>query len=123
MTTTDLAFGMRSQWSALRRLEIGANNFSVDTSIRYLKLMNTHILIQSFNSQCIIKQYDDVIDWLKMVRSGKLSQRSLATAIGCSYVNVANIETKKSTMRIDTFLKLTELFYGTIKLETNEQNT
>lgn len=122
-TTTELAFEMRAQWGALRRIEVGANNFSVDTAIRYLRLLNTHIIIQSCNSERKIMQYDDVVDWMKDVRNGKLSQRALADSIGCSYVNIANIETKKSIMKIDTLLKIIDLLGYTIKLETNEQDS
>lgn len=122
-TTTELCYDMRMQWGALRRIEEGQTNFGVDSMIRYIQMLGYNIQLVSLKDVYGITQYQDVVDWMREARKGLYSQRTIAHEIGCSHVNIAKIETKKSIMSIDTFLRLTDLLGYTIKLETNEQDS
>lgn len=127
-TTADLSYDMHIPWGAVRRLEEGRTNFGIDSILKYIKCLDHHIQLTNLSNNVYhIPKYDDLIVWLKETRREKFtkfSQRSLAQNIGCSYVNIANIETHKSVMSIDTFLKLTTLFVTNIKIvENNEQNS
>lgn len=60
--------------------------------------------------------------WLKQKRKGKFSQRDLATAIGCSYPTIANIERNSNIPTIDVFLKIVEVLGYYIEIKTTAVN-
>lgn len=127
-TTSDLSYFMKVPWGSVRRLEEGKTNSGVDTILKYIAYFNSHIKLTAWlaNKEYHIMKYDDLLVWMKETRNHKFTkftQRTLAKEIGRSYVNIANIETKKSIMSIDTFLKLTDSLATKVEIIENEQNT
>lgn len=53
-------------------------------------------------------------------RKLEYTQRALADKAGITYVTIANIESKKHIVRIDTLLKIVDVLGYTIKIENNE---
>ncbi len=90
----------------LQRLEGASNNYGLNLVCKYLEAINSAMLLIETTHQTTIKNYDQLIKWLIKVRKTKYSGRSLAEATGISYSMVARIETKKSILTIDAFLKI-----------------
>lgn len=122
LSTTDLAFDMRMQWSTLNRLEKGKTNFSVQKMLEYVKCLKADLLIVNSRKTVVINEYNDILKWVKKCRGTKISQRNLADLIGCSYVNLANVELGKTAMSIDTLLKCAKIFNYNIKIKAIDQN-
>lgn len=122
VTTTDLAFDMRMQWSTLNRLEKGKTNFSVQKMLEYIKCLKANLLFFNGKKTFIIDNYADILKWMKKCRGTKVSQRNLADLIGCSYVNLANVELGKTVMSIDTLLKIAEIFNYNIEIKSTTAN-
>lgn len=126
--TADMSYIMHIPWSSVKRIEEGQTNFGIDSAIRYIGYLEHHMVLESFfmSKSYHILKYDDLITWMKESRKCKqtsYTQRTLAKVLGCSYVNIAKIESKKSIMSVDTFLQLIDIFVTKIKIVENEQNT
>lgn len=122
LSTTDLAFDMRMQWSTLNRLEKGKTNFSVQKMLEYIKCLKASFYLYNNRKHVEISCYNDILKWVKKCRGTKISQRNLADLIGCSYVNLANVELGKTSMSIDTLLKCVEIFDYNIEIKIIGQN-
>ena len=74
------------------------------------------LLIKEGKTICLNNSFD-FASWLKETRSNQYTQRSLAEQAGCTYQTIANIERGATVVRIDTLLKLIEVFGYIIKIE------
>lgn len=83
----------------------------------YIKALGAELYLQSESSEVLLNSSADFSSWLKDIRKGLYSQRSLAEQVGCAYLTIANIERGATVVRIDTLLKLIEIFGYTIKIE------
>ncbi len=119
ITTTEISFSMKMLLPTLRRFEKGEHNFNLQKVIDYLGVLNAGIVLMSGNKKTYCKTYNQLIDWLVNARTGKFSQRQLADAIGASYVMIARIESKKSNLTIDVFLKIANVLGYNIEIKNN----
>lgn len=97
----------------LQLLEDKTNNFSLDKPFHYLECLNRCIVV----SGVVVDSIHTIAEWVKKSRTDVFTQRSLAKAVGCTHATIANIERGSNKVRIDTFLKLAEIFNCTIKIE------
>lgn len=102
-----------------KRIEIGENNFNLNKAIDYLSSVDSWIQLRKNKKKYPILKYQDAIDWLMKSRDGVYSQRSLTQNIGLSNGAIRNIESGKSRMSIDIFLKLVDTFGFYIEIYTN----
>lgn len=116
VTTSDIVFGMHIQLSTLNCLEKGKTNFGMQRALDYIRCLKAYLCIFNSVESTMLTDYDSIIVWLKNARGAEMSQRALASLIGCSYVHLANIETQKSTMSIDTLLKITDALNYSIEI-------
>lgn len=114
---TEICAAMGVLPTAIYRLEKNYNNFEIDKALAYIKALDAELYLQSESSEVLLKSSADFSSWLKDIRKGLYSQRSLANQIGCAYLTIANIERGATVVRIDTLLKLIEIFGYTIKME------
>jgi DNA-binding XRE family transcriptional regulator len=105
VSTSELSFDSRMLPSTLMRVEKGISNFSMQKAIQYLYAIHHHISLRNGKKIYVIKDYEDLLKWTVEAR-GKESQRSLAKVIDVNRGTITKIETKKSEMSVDLFLKL-----------------
>ena len=117
ISTSDLSFAIKMQWATLRRFEKGIHNFNMKKAIEYLDILNAKICLIKNKKKHVIANYTQLLQWCIESRTGIYTQRTLAEAIGCSYVNMAKIETEKSTMSVDIFLKIAEVLDFNIEIK------
>jgi DNA-binding XRE family transcriptional regulator len=101
-----------------KRLERGVNNFNMNNAISYLTAIEVQLKLRDTvkNRSVRIKEYKNIIDWLTKNRKSEFTQRSLAEKIECSHITIANIESEKSVVSIDIFLRLVEALGFKIEL-------
>lgn len=117
ISTSDLSFTIKMQWATLRRFEKGVHNFNMKKAIDYLSILNAKICLINSKKKYVITNYTQLLQWCIESRTGIYTQRTLAEAVGCSYVNMAKIETEKSTMSVDIFLKIAEVLDFNIEIK------
>lgn len=120
-TTSDLMFDMRMQWCVLKRFETGVHNFNLKKVLTYLDVINAKLCLYNQETQIVVSSYLQIIQWFIQNRTGRYTQRELARIIGCTGVNLSSIEAQKSTMSIDTFLKLADVFGYTVTIKQNDK--
>lgn len=118
INTSDLSFAIKMQWSTLRRFEKGTHSFGMKKAIEYLDIVHGKICLMQNKKKEIISDYNKLIEWEVRERSKTYTQRSLAEKVGCSYVNLANIESGKSVMSVDIFLKIVDALGFAVDIKT-----
>lgn len=93
-----------------KRIEIGENNFNLNKAIDYLSSVESWIQLRKNKKKYSILKYQDAIDWLMKSREGIYSQRLLTKKIGCGEGTIRKIESGKSIMSIDMFLRFVDEF-------------
>lgn len=96
--------------TAIYRLEKNYNNFEIDKALAYIKALDAELYLQGESSEVLLNNSADFSSWLKNIRKGLYSQRSLAEKVGCAYLTIANIERGATVVRIETLLKLISIF-------------
>lgn len=96
--------------TAIYRLEKNYNNFEIDKALAYIKALDVELYLQGEGSEVLLNSSADFSNWLKNIRKGLYSQRSLAEKVGCAYLTIANIERGATVVRIETLLKLISIF-------------
>lgn len=108
------------QWpQALCRFERGLNNSNLVKILDYLQAIGFTMVISNQDDSIAFQDYDKIIDWIKVARRGRYSQRALAEAIGYSSVHVAYFESKKALLTIDLFLKIVDLLGFSLNVVSN----
>lgn len=111
-STNTVSFDLRMQWSTLRRFEKGVNNPSMKKIFNYLDVVNSVLTVNHKG----FSDANELVEYLVKKRTGKFSQRQLATAIGISSTMVARIESGMSNLTLDVFLKIVDVLGCTIKI-------
>ena len=110
-TTTELSFDMRMQWTTLNRFEKGKHNFSLTKVMEYLSVLKSELIIIGKTLTVFCTDYDQLIHWLVSERQlHGYSLRALAEVSGISFVMLNRIESRKSDLSIDNFLKIAQVF-------------
>lgn len=105
--------------TSIYRLESGASNFNLKLLMNYLNAINAQIVLSSINSKsALISDYEQFINWLVQTRTqASYTQRILAEKTGITYVTIANIESQKNIVTIDSFLKIIEALEYVLNIE------
>lgn len=105
--------------TSIYRLESGASNFNLKLLMNYLNAINTQMVLSSANStNMVISDYEQFVDWLVQARTQiSYTQRILAEKTGITYVTIANIESQKNIVTIDSFLKIIEALGYVLNIE------
>lgn len=112
-TTNTVSFDLRMQWATLRRFEKGINNPSMNKVFEYLNVVNAALILDSK----VFTESKTLVEFIVNTRTGKMSQRQLANAIDVSYVMVARVESGKSNLTLDVFLKIIDVLGYTVQIE------
>ena len=99
--------------TTIYRLENGSNSCGLDFVLKYITTIKSAIVLKNK----VIKHYNDIVKYIQISRKNKYSQRELANLVGISYVHLANIESKKSIIGVDIFLKMISIFGDQIELQ------
>ena len=103
------------------RLDKGTYNYNLQKCLDYLAALGQRMVIADINNKdTAIKDYNNLVSYIIRERNGSYSQRGLAEAVGCSHIMIALFETGKTTITIDSLLKICEVLHLTIKVEPYE---
>lgn len=116
-TTSEITFAMKMLLPTLRRFEKGEHNFSMKKVFEYLLIIQHKMVFVSEINTNTCATYENLILWIKEQREQQYSQRKLAEIIGVSHITIANIERQSSSLTIDMFLKMIEVFGYQLKIE------
>lgn len=119
---SEISFSMKMLMPTLRRFEKGEHNFSMTKVMEYLKVLQAKLIICKNSSKKDFTNYEQLISWLVSERKKSFSQRSLAEAVGMSYVMLARVESHKSNLTIDVFLKIVEVLGYNITIKPTIQD-
>ena len=86
--------------------------------MEYLNVINHQIVIYNGSSEYKCKSYDKLITWLVTKRGKTYSQQQLSDIISMSRSTIAKIETQKTVLGIDVFLKIIEVLGYELKIES-----
>lgn len=105
--------------TSIYRLESGASNFNLKLLMNYLNAIDAQIVLSSVNSKsALISDYEQFVNWLVQTRTqASYTQRVLAEKTGITYVTIANIESQKNIITIDSFLKIVEALEYVLNIE------
>lgn len=117
ISTSQVSFELKMLLPSLRRLEKGIHNFSVSKAIDYLHSINGYIQLHKNKTIYSIMQYEDIVQWLINERKDNYTKHALTQKTGCANGTIGNIESGKSVMSIDIFLRLSEVLGFSITIE------
>jgi transcriptional regulator with XRE-family HTH domain len=115
---SEISFSMKMLMPTLRRFEKGEHNFSLVKVMEYLQVLHAQLVIYNEKSTVVVTEYNQLIEWLVSARKNGYTQRKLAEAVGISYVMLARIESNKSSLSIDVYLKIIEALGYEIKIKS-----
>lgn len=118
ISASEISFSMRMLLPTLRRFEKGKHNFTLVKVMEYLKVLHAKLVIYNKESTITVDKYSQLVEWVVSARKDSYSQRKLAEAIGVSYVMLARVESHKSSLSIDVFLKIVEVLGYNIKIKS-----
>lgn len=116
----DLCAKMQMLPTDIIRIEQGRHNFNMKMCLNYLSAIQHHIVLSNTTREKHITDYPALVQYMIEQRSGKYTQRSLATKAGVTNIAIANMERSKSIVSIDTFLLLASALDIQIKIIANE---
>lgn len=118
ISASEISFSMRMLLPTLRRFEKGKHNFTLVKVMEYLKVLHAKLVIYNKESTITVDEYSQLVEWVVSARKDSYSQRKLAEAISVSYVMLARVESHKSSLSIDVFLKIVEVLGYNIKIKS-----
>ena len=107
-------------FNQLTYLENASNNYNINLVCTYLAAIKSKMVLLKGKKRKVICDFEGFADWMTSTRKLEYTQRALADKAGITYVTIANIESKKHIVRIDTLLKIVDVLGYTIKIENNE---
>lgn len=114
---SEISFSMKMLMPTLRRFEKGEHNFSLVKVMEYLQVLHAQLIIYNEKSTVVVTEYSQLIEWLVSARKNGYTQRKLAEAVGISYVMLARIESNKSSLSIDVYLKIIEVLGYSVNIK------
>ena len=104
------------------RIEKSKHNYNMQKCLDYIKAIGACLELRSgTGEQKIITEYNQLVRHVVDERTqSNYTQRSLAKAIGCSYVTLGLFESHKTTLTIDTLLKIGEALGFELNVKQNE---
>lgn len=120
--SSEISFSMKMLLPTLRRFEKGEHNFSMTKVMEYMNVLQANLVICKKSSKKSFTTYEQLISWLISERKKSFSQRSLAEAVDMSYVMLARVESQKSNLTIDVFLKIVDVLGYNIEIKSITAN-
>ena len=118
VSTKELCFKLQCMPSDLYKFENAKHNYNLQKCFDYLDAIGVCMAIKAVSNQSVIIR--DYPTLLHFVINERLvlgyTQRSLSSAIKCSHVAIAYIETQRNIMTIDTLLKIAGVLNFTISV-------
>ena len=114
---SEISFSMKMLMPTLRRFEKGEHNFSLVKVMEYLQVLHAQLVIYNEKLTVVVTEYSQLIEWLVSARKNGYTQRKLAEAVGISYVMLARIESNKSSLSIDVYLKIIEVLGYSVNIK------
>ena len=104
------------------RIEKSKHNYNMQKCLDYIKAIGACLELRSgTGEQKIITEYNQLVRHVVDERNqSNYTQRSLAKTIGCSYVTLGLFESHKTTLTIDTLLKIGEALGFELNVKQNE---
>lgn len=118
ISASEISFSMRMLMPTLHRFERGKHNFNLVKVMEYLKVLHAKLVIYNKESTITVDEYSQLVEWVVSARKDSYSQRKLAEAIGISYVMLARVESHKSNLSIDVFLRIVEVLGYNITIKS-----
>ena len=104
------------------RIEKAKNNYGLGYIIRFLRHLNYFIVFSNNAHEVCINEQEDFASWLaESKEQSKISLRSIASNIDCSYQTLSYIVNNKYNVKIDLLLKLVDYFGYTIEFKPIQQ--
>lgn len=121
LSMKDMSFSLRILYNSICRLESAKHNFKMDRVFDYLTVTKSYLVISTSKKSIKISSYDEM---LKVVASFKakfnLSYCKLAEMTGMRHSTLLLVNSRKTTMSIDTFLSVMKAFNCTVSIEPKE---
>lgn len=109
ITSSEISFSMKMLFPAFRRFEKGKHNFSMTKAMEYINILHAELVIYNDVMSTSITEYSQLIEWLISVRKENYTQQKLADDINISKGMVLRIESQKSNLSVDIFLKIIDV--------------
>lgn len=122
MSWKKICFAMNCTTNDILRLELAKHSFNMKKCLVLLKIIDFVLVIGNGVHNWRFGDYSQLVAWLKYERM-KLSssQMALSKITGFAQPVLSSIENGKTTMSIDVFLKLCEVFGYQVSLVKNQE--
>lgn len=102
----------------LQLIENACNNYNMKLVFRYLSAIWAGIILQKRNKELILVEYSQLIEWLISARKKNYTQQQLADDIDISRGMLMRIESQKSNLSVDIFLKIVDVLGYKIDIQS-----
>lgn len=109
VTSTEISFAMKMLFSTFRRFEKGKHNFSMTKALEYINALHAELVIYNDVTSTSITEYSLLIEWLISARKKNYTQQQLADNISISRDMLIRIESQRSNISVDIFLKIIDV--------------
>lgn len=106
----DLSVSTLLRDSTLRQIFRGESNTFVETIMRIFSPFNASFVLTKRDARFEIFNIEDLLKWAEYSRErSKMNINTFARAMGVNYNSISSYLSRKTKMRIDTFLKWCEV--------------
>ena len=102
----------------INRIEDAVNSYSMGNIFKYLKAIGCNLQLVNNCNTDVLDCVEKFGSWFTKRRDSDMSMYSLAKQIGSNVVTITKIETARSTVGVDLFLKIVDAFGYKIKIES-----
>lgn len=102
----------------INRIEDAVNSYSMGNIFKYLKAIGCNLQLVNNSNVDALDCVEKFGSWVTKKRDSDMSMYSLAKQIGSNIVTITKIETARSTVGVDLFLKIVDAFGYKIKIES-----
>lgn len=102
----------------LQLIENACNNYNMKLVFRYLSAIWAGIILQKRNKEFILVEYSQLIEWLISARKKNYTQQQLADDTDISRGMLMRIESQKSNLSVDIFLKIVDVLGYKIDIQS-----
>ena len=118
ITSSEISLSMKMLFPTFRRFEKGKHNFSMTKALEYINILHAELVIYNDVISTSITEYSQLIEWLISVRKENYTQQKLADDINISKGMVIRIESQKSNLSVDIFLKIVDVLGYKIDIQS-----
>lgn len=118
ITSSEISLSMKMLFPTFRRFEKGKHNFSMTKAMEYINILHAELVIYNDVMSTSITEYSQLIEWLISVRKENYTQQKLANDINISKGMLMRIESQKSNLSVDIFLKIVDVLGYKIDIQS-----